>query len=99
LGVGYDGKTFGTTLGEQVFFKVNVDPTAGYTLIVDDSKINGGFTYISSYRSNAELNDYLPTPSLGAGGVQMYGLTTKKVGSFTFRLVSAQSYDGDWVAY
>ena len=80
---------------------MSVNPTTGYTLVVDDSVINGGFTYISSYNSNADINAFLPTPLLGAGGVQMFGLTAQKVGSFTFRLVMAQSwtYNGDWLGY
>lgn len=99
LGVAYDGKTIEIPLGGQVFFKVNIDPKTGQTLFVDESVINGGFTYLSGYNSFADINPYLPNPIEGEGGVRLYSLTAgEKVGKYTFRLLMAQSptFKGDW---
>lgn len=102
LGVAYNGTTFKLSVGDQMFFKFNVNPTTtGLNLDVDDKEINGGFTYIMAYKTYADINDFLPTPVLDTEGVRMYGLTAHKVGSFTFRLALVQfsTYNGNWDGY
>ena len=68
---------------------------------MDESVINGGFSWVSAYNTYADINEFMPAPVLDAEGVRMFDLRSKKVGEFTFRMALAlfPSYDGDWVAF
>ncbi len=44
-----DGQAISANVGDFITFKFSENPTTGYIMIVDDSVINGVFTYTSSY--------------------------------------------------
>ena len=44
-----NGKAINAKVGDVMKFSFSENPTTGYTMIVDDSAINGVFTYTSSY--------------------------------------------------
>jgi predicted secreted protein len=87
-----DGQAISANVGDVITFKFSENPTTGYTMIVDDSVINGVFTYTSSYAQDQ------PGKCCGYGGKKTITLKAVKKGSGVFRLVNARSweYKGVW---
>ena len=89
---GDSGKAISANVGDAITFRFSTNPTTGYQMIVDDSVIDGVFTYTSSYKQDQ------PGECCGYGGKKTFTLQAVKQGSSVFRLVEAQpwEYKGVW---
>ena len=69
---GDNGKAISANVGDVITFKFSENPTTGYTMIVDDSVIDGVFTYTSSYKQDQ------PGKCCGYGGKVTFTLKAVK---------------------
>jgi hypothetical protein len=81
------------------YFRIDTNPSTGYSLIVDDTVVKGIFTFSSLYEPFASYDP--SNPINGAGGTSLFQLSGIAAGSGVFRVAYARpwEYDGNWDAY